>query len=105
VLLVLVISLQTTLLPAAALQSWLPLAQRDSEGESPAPEEATKETVPSAFVSADVARARRAAADRLAKCDHVPTCMSESVGSMRIFHAPLPAEQAGRNGSGGPLRC
>lgn len=88
-----------------ALRTLSPQQQRETESETPSPEEISKEAVPSAWANAQTARARRAAADRQNRCQHVPARTLQSVGSRRIFHAPIPSDQAGRNGLGGPLRC
>jgi hypothetical protein len=105
VLLVALIAGQSVLSAKVALRTWSPHPQRESEGETPTPEESSKEAVPSALASADAARARRAEADKHSRCQHIPARTLQGVGSRRIFHAPIPADQAGRNGTGCPLRC
>jgi hypothetical protein len=99
------IAWQSTLPPKLSVRASSPQPQRDSESELPAPEESSKETTPSALYSADVARARRAEAAKLGRCQHIPARTLQAVGSRRIFHAPIPADQASRNGTGCPLRC
>jgi hypothetical protein len=100
---VLVLALQTTLLPAVAISAWLPTSQRESEGESSAPEQSSKATDPYALVTAPSARARRVQADRLSRrADQVSRIQRRRALAGCGVQS---AEFAGRNGQGCALRC
>jgi hypothetical protein len=103
-LLVALLSLQTVAVPAAGLMSWLPLAQRESEGESPSPEESSKETISGTPVCSASARARRAQADRLSRLESLPKL---GIGSSdaTTYGLGQPSELTRRNGRGCTLRC
>ena len=102
--LVALLALQTAAVPAAGLASWLPAAQRESEGESTSPEESSKETISSTPVFAASARARRAQAHRLARLENIPQlgCHRRNAAD---FSPGRPSELTGRNGRGCTLRC
>ena len=101
-LLVAALLIQSTVMSRAANPSWFAPVRCEGEGPS---EESSKEAVPSAFLSAEGARTRRAQAARFVLRDHHTAGTVHSSDSTRIFHAPPPADQARRNGAGGPLRC
>jgi hypothetical protein len=96
--------LQTAALPPAAIAAWLPQLQRESEGESSAPEESAKATDPHALVAAVSARARRARADRMARLEHFQTRLEAALQAAQV-RPTRSAEQTGRNGRGCALRC
>jgi hypothetical protein len=101
-LLALLVALHPILNPTAA--TWLQLAEREGESESPSPEESSQQIAPGTLPSAATSRTRRAAGSR-------PTSNEEIAVAGLAIHAwcanraAQPAEIAGRNGSGGPLRC
>jgi hypothetical protein len=99
----LVLVLLTTLLPAAAISAWLPTSQRETDGESSAPEQSSKATDPNGPITAPSARARRVQADRLSRmADHVARIERRCALADRAVQS---AEFAGRNGQGCALRC
>lgn len=103
-LLGILVGLQTLVTPLPTVAAWLPASQRDSERETPAHEESSEESAPSTFQSADSGRIRRAAAERTARLERAAGGMNQPPGVMRIFRLHRPAELAGRNGTGCPLR-
>jgi hypothetical protein len=100
---VLLLASQTALLPAAALSTWLPTTQRETEGESSAPEQSSKATDPHTLVASPSARARRVRADRLARlADHL--LQIQRCRALADFGRQS-AEFSRRNGRGCALRC
>jgi len=105
ILLAVVLVFQTMCVPGARLDSWLPQAQRESEGESSAPQESSKESVASTVVAAEHSRPRRVKGDRLAVCGHAPIHQLQAGGLPRTLPVQRAGEHARRNGTGCPLRC
>lgn len=105
VLLVALIAGQAAISSKSPLWPWMPQPQRQSEGETTAPEESSEEGTPSAFVSSTAVRSRRAAADEQVRFRQICTQSQMPASTRRIFHGPFPAHLAGRNGTGCPLRC
>jgi hypothetical protein len=103
-LVVVLLALQTLVLPPAALNAWLPQSQRETEGESPPSEETSKATDPHALVASASARARRVQADRLARLEYHQAHVVQAQIVAR-YRPAICGEQAGRNGGGCLLRC
>jgi hypothetical protein len=102
-LLAVLIALHPVLSPATA--TWLQMAEREGESETPSPDENSQEIAPGTFISASAARYRRTAASRLAAGMDSAALPNFSILAGRATPSAQPAELAGRNGSGGPLRC
>ncbi len=100
--LAILVALHPVLIPTTA--TWLQVAEREGENEAPASEESSPEIAPG-LISAATARTRRTAGAGLAIREPGADGTGNSIQARRANGAVQPAEIAGRNGSGGPLRC
>jgi hypothetical protein len=97
------VALHPVLSPATA--TWLQIAEREGESETPSSDETSQEIAPGALATTSASRSRRVAAYQLAAAElsAASTRFAIHAGN-RDLNGPS-AELAGRNGSGGPLRC